>query len=316
MTRHRWLRTAQLLLVALTLLFVVRAVSVQWSELRAVARTTRLDWRWIALSGVIVLATHASLVQAWRLLLAGWDDAPPFWTSARIWSSANLGRYLPGKLWSIGALGVLAGRAGVSGVAAASAAILGTALNLGAGLGIIALSGAAAFRGIDPIYGRLAIAGTILFVVGVLALPALLPPVVNWVARRRGLPPVDRHVSRGRLWLATGINTLSWVAYGLAFAAFARGVTPQVAGAPAAFVTVYTASYMLGYLVLFAPGGIGYREWALVALMVSIGMSSAPDATILAAASRVWITVLEITPGLIALSLTSGSSRARAPRTL
>ncbi len=315
MSRQRWLRAAQLLLVIVTLVFVVRAVAMQWTELRSVARTIRLEWSWITLSCALVLATHAALVQAWRLLLGGWDNAPPFWTSVRIWSSANLGRYLPGKLWSIGALGVLAGREGVSGVAAASAAILGTALNLGAGLGIVALSGASAFRGIAPIYAQLATGGAILFAVGVLALPAMLPPIVNWVARRRGLPAVDRHVAPSRLWGVTAINVFSWVGYGLAFAAFSRGVTPQVAGAPAAFITVYTASYVLGYLVLFAPGGIGYREWALVALMVSLGMSSAPDATILAAASRIWITVLEVTPGLISLALAAPSSRARVPRT-
>lgn len=315
MTRRGWIRAAQLLLVALTLGFVVRALAMQWTELRGVARTIELEWEWIALASVLVLATHALLVQGWRLLLGGWDTAPPYLTSARIWSSANLGRYLPGKLWSIGALGMLAGREGVSGVAATSAAILGTLLNLGAGFGIVAMSGAATFRGIDPQYSQLALAGAILFLIGVLALPLLLPPVLNWIARRRGLPPVDRHVSAGRLWIVTAINALSWVGYGLAFAAFTRGVTPQIAGAPEAFIAVYTASYVLGYLVLFAPGGIGYREWALVALMVSIGMSTAPDATILAAASRVWITILEITPGLIALSLTPAAAPARAPRT-
>lgn len=304
----------QWLLIAATLVFMWRALSAQWSELRAQARTLDPSWGWILLASVLVLLTHAMLVQAWRLLLGGWDSAPPFWASVRIWSTANLGKYLPGKIWSIGALGILAGREGVSGVAAASAAVLGTLLNIGTGLGIAAWSGAGAFRSVHPTIARVAMLGAAMFAIGVILLPRLLPPVVDWFARKRGLPAAARHISPGVLWGVTAINALSWVGYGLAFAAFSRGVTPQVAGASAAFITVYTASYVFGYLVLFAPGGLGFREFALVALMLAMGMSTEPEATILAVASRVWITVLEITPGLIALVLTRSPARTPVSR--
>jgi len=308
------MRIAQYVLLALTLAFIVSAVVTQWSALTHVARTTTLDWWWIVAGSALVLLTHAALIQAWRMLLSGWDVAPPFWTSARIWSSANLGKYLPGKVWSIGALGVLAGREGVSGVAAASAAILSTLLNIGAGIGIAATAGSRVLSTVSPLVGRMALVCAVLFAAGVVLLPRLLPPVVTWIARRRGLPAVDRRLSPGVLWAVTAINALSWVGYGLAFAAFSRGVTPQVAGAAAAFITVYTASYVWGYLVLFAPGGLGFRELAIVALMVAMGMATRPDATMLALASRVWITVLEITPGLIALLLTPGLRRSGATR--
>ena len=304
------LRTSlQLLALAVALVFAARALSGQWDELRAVASDVRLDWPWILVGSGIVLLTHASLVQAWRMLLAGWDSAPAFWPSVRIWTISNLGRYIPGKIWSVGALSILAGRAGVSGVAAASAAILGTLLNIGTGFGIVALSGAGVLGTIKPWMQEAAMAAAAAFIVGVALLPRLLPPAVRWITSRRGLPPVERHLSPARLWSVTAINALSWVGYGLAFAAFSRGVTPQVAGAGAAFITVYTASYLWGYLVLFAPGGIGFREWALIAMLVALGMGTRPEATVLALASRVWITVLEILPGLIALLMNSGTSR-------
>ena len=306
----RALRSAlQVLAVGIALAFAALALRGQWNEVRAVASDIRPDWPWILLGSAIVLLTHACLVQSWRILLAGWDRAPGFWPGVRIWTVSNLGRYIPGKVWSIGALSVLAQRVGVSGVAAASAAILGTLLNIGAGFGIVALSGARVLGVIKPWMQTVALVSAAAFVVGVVLLPRLLPPVVEWITRRRGLPSVDRHLSASRLWTVTTINALSWVGYGLAFAAFSRGVTPQVAGASAAFITVYTASYLWGYLVLFAPGGIGFRELALVAMLIALGMGTAPDATVLALASRVWITVLEILPGLIALLFTPGASR-------
>ena len=313
--RLRAKQIVQLLLVVATLAYAGRALAGQWEEVRAVARNIRLSWGWILLSSALVLCTHASLVQSWRMLLAGWDTTPSFWTSVRIWTVANLGRYLPGKVWSIGALSVLAAREGVSGVAAASAAILGTLLNLGAGFGIVALSGTGVLGAINPWLARVSVAASALFVVGVVLLPRLLPPIVNWIARRRGLSVVNRHISARTLWAATAVNVFSWVGYGLAFAAFSRGVTPQVAGAGVAFITVYTASYLWGYLWLFAPGGIGYREWALIAMLVALGMTAKPDAIILALASRVWITVLELTPGLVSLFFTPASSRVPVHRT-
>jgi uncharacterized membrane protein YbhN (UPF0104 family) len=274
----------------------------------------RLDWPWIMLASAIVLLTHASLVQSWRMLLAGWDVAPSFWRSVHIWTVSNLGRYIPLKVWSIVALNVLASRAGVSGVAAAGAAVMGTLLNLGAGFGIIGMSGTRVLGALGPWMRATAIGLAVAFVIGVVMLPRVLPPLVGWIATKRGLPRVERHLSAGRLWTVTAINALAWVGYGLAFAAFTRGVTPQVAGGIAAFVTVYTASYLAGYLVLLVPGGIGVREAALVSMLVALGMGAAPEATVLALASRVWITILEIAPGLIALLLTPRGARSALQR--
>jgi glycosyltransferase 2 family protein len=302
--RSRWKTLLQIAVVLAALAFAGRTLSGQWDEVRSVASGLRIDWWWTLLGSVIVLLTHASLVQAWRMLLGGWDSAPSFWRSARIWSISNFGKYVPGKVWSIGALSMLAGREGVSGVAAAGAAILGTLLNIGTGFGIVALSGARVLGVIRPWMQTVAIIAAVGFVVGVLMLPRLLPPVVSWIARRRGTKPIDRHLSTRTLWLVTGVNALAWVGYGLAFAAFAHGVTPAIAGAPAAFITAYTASYLWGYLVLVAPGGLGVREVVLAAMLVALGMATAPEAAVLALASRVWITILEIGPGLLALALT------------
>jgi glycosyltransferase 2 family protein len=303
-TRSRWKGPLQVAIVLAALAFAGRALAGQWDEVRSIASDLRIDWRWTLLGSAIVLLTHASLVQAWRMLLAGWDSAPTFWRSARIWSISNFGKYVPGKVWSIGALSMLAGREGVSGVAAAGAAVLGTLLNIGTGFGIVALSGARVLGVIRPWMQTLAIIAAVCFVVGVLLLPRLLPPMLRWITRRRGMTPVDRHLSARTLWLVTGINAIAWLGYGLAFAAFSRGVTPTIAGAPAAFITAYTASYLWGYLWLVVPGGVGVRELALGAVLVALGMATAPEAAVLAFASRVWITILEIGPGLVALAVT------------
>lgn len=306
-----WLRrpVVRAVLLSISFGYIAWALAGQWQAMREAARDISIDWTWIGLATAIVLATYAALIQSWRMLLAGWGGVLPYPEAVRIWTIANLGRWIPGKVWSVGALGVLAADAGVSGTAAAGAALLGTALNIGAGFAVVVLSGA---RGLDALgrgMGNIATLLALLFLMGVIALPWLLPPMLDRFARWRGLPPVARHISAGTLWIATAINAASWVGYGMAFAAFARGVTPSVSSNPAVFIAVFSASYLVGYLVLFAPGGLGFREFALVALLVALGAAGNGDAVILSVTSRVWLTILEVLPGIVSLIALSPTQR-------
>lgn len=299
--RRTTLIVAQWVLVIATLVWAVSKLSTQWSEVVRVAANVELQWGWIVLSSAIVLGTYAMLVQSWRMLLAGWGSHLRFGAAVRIWTIANLGRYVPGKVWSIGALGVLAKREGVSGVTAAGAAILGTLLNIGAGFGILALSGAPTLGAIEPWLQRVALTVSVAFLIGTMLLPRLLPPILHRVARWRGQPALGPNLPASTLWAATAINAFSWVCYGLAFAAFARGITPNAVASPLLFIVVWTASYLSGYLVLFVPGGIGVREVAMAAGLVALGVTHSADATLLALSSRVWLTVWELLPGVIAM---------------
>jgi uncharacterized membrane protein YbhN (UPF0104 family) len=304
---HPALKVAVLLLTGL---FIAWALHGQWTDMRASARAVRVDWRWIAAASATVLAVYALLIQSWRLLLRGWGGELAYPAAVRIWTIANLGRWIPGKVWSVGALSVLAAREGVSGSAAAGAAVLGTLLNIGAGFGVAVIMGA---QGLDTLYPGFhtgAVVATAVFVIGVLALPRLLPPVLAWFAAKRGVPLTGKNLSARTLWTAAAINAASWLGYGLAFALFSRGVTPSIRSEPAVFIAVFTASYLIGYLVLFSPGGLGFREAALTVLLVGVGAAGQGDAVILGVTSRLWLTVLEVLPGLISLLVRPAPQRA------
>ena len=86
-------------------------------------------------------------------------------------------------------------------------------------------------------------------------------------------------------------------------------MTPRATGNASAYIAVYTGSYLAGYLALFAPGGVGVREAALVLAMPRFQLASATDAAVIAITSRLWLTILEIVPGLL---LFRGSSTQNA----
>src|SRR3989449_6573163 len=77
-------------------------------------------------------------IESWRRILLGWGQRIGFGAAARTWSLANLGRYVPGKVWSVAGLGVLAQRAGVPMAPTAASAFVAQALALGTGAAVVA----------------------------------------------------------------------------------------------------------------------------------------------------------------------------------
>src|SRR5256884_2584456 len=122
---RRWLWAVQGLVTLAVVAFVGRSIARNWSEFRSPHVTLTVAPAWIAGSVVLVFLTYAMQIESWRRILAGWGQHLAFGPAARTWSVANLGRYVPCKLWSAAGLVVLAQRAGVEpGPAAASAFVI------------------------------------------------------------------------------------------------------------------------------------------------------------------------------------------------
>lgn len=300
--RGKLFLAAQIVAAAIVAFFVVRALSGQWVAFRATPLVARPQWWAMAVSGVIVLGVYALLIQTWRVLLVEVGETLPFWRAARIWSVSNLWRYVPGKLWQIGAMSGLARRERVSAAAAAGSAVLSTVINIAMGLLLVLILG---WRWLDLIRPNARVVAIILVVAaaaGLTTLPFVLGRVGRWASRvtgrdlQLGAPP-----ARTIAVAAIG-NLVAWLMYGIAFMWMVRGVIGDAAGATWQYVAVYAASYVVGYLILFAPGGIGPREGVMVALLTSLQLATPKQALLIAGASRVWLTILEITPGVLFLA--------------
>jgi len=256
----------------------------------------------IVASGVLVLLTYALLVQSWRLLMGAAGAPLSFWSAARIWTISNLWRYVPGKIWQIGAMGSMASKQNVSPVAAANAALIGTVLNIAAGIAIALALAWGALARLGAQAQRVAVALEVLAVVGVLALPYVMPAVSRLAARLSGRQVEVVSPSRRVMALALILNLWAWALYGVAFMWLASGVLGTLTGSVGQYVAIYAASYVVGYLFLIIPGGIGPREAVMVLLLTTFSLATPKQAWLVAGASRLWLTVLEIVPGLLFLA--------------
>lgn len=298
----------EIAIAALIAWFAWRALREQWSEVSQVADGVTPDWSRLALATGIVLATYLLLVEVWRRMVIAWGERLPFGDAARIWFISSLARYVPGKLWQVGAMGLMAQRVGVSPVAASGSALVSTVVNLLAGFFVLLLTGS---RTLDAYFGGAAWVAAVVLVVGLFAAPYLLRWAVAvagpLLGRTIEIPPVPARA----IWLAFAGSIASWLLYGVAFYLITAAVLGTTTGTLDAYITVYTASYLVGFMVLFLPGGVGVREATMIPLMQSLGLATAPQALVVAVTSRLWLTLVELGPGLLMLA----ASRRRARST-
>ncbi|HET7790652.1 MAG TPA: hypothetical protein VFK78_07620 [Gemmatimonadales bacterium] len=303
----------QTLLGAVVLYAVGKSVLRNWHDVRASGVHLAFRPVPIALAVLVVLATYALLIESWRLVLQGWDQKLSYPVATRIWSVSNLGRYLPGKVWSVAGMAVLAQQAGVAPWAATGSAIILQALAVGTAVAlVVGTIPAGALAAASPAASAAGLAIAFACAAGTIAAVSW-PPAARRLFRlipKLGLgnaPPLRLKA----ILVGTGATLAAWVAYGVALELWAAGTLGagraglDLASASGAF----TASYVIGLLALFAPGGILVREGILFALLQgTIGPASA---LALAVGSRLLLTFTEIAAALVGLTWRAGRTNAQ-----
>lgn len=209
--------------------------------------------------------------------------------AVRIFMIANLGRYVPGKVWQIAGLAVLARREGVAAGTATGAAVAGQGVALGAAtlVGLAAVMASVGASGPGMAVG----AGLLLVLMAV----ALVPPVFSrlaavWFRLAREETPAGLSSADGARWLL--FYTLNWVLYAVSFWVMVASLGLDVGVVTAG--SAFAAAYVLGYVMIFAPAGVGVREGFLVALLTP-HVGAAPSGAV-AILARLWTTGVEVVP--------------------
>ena len=294
-------------LLAVAVVVALGAVVVRDAgALRDVAWTFR-PGRLLAATAVEIALLVAS-VGLWGRVLARFDATrPPFGALLRVWVRGTLAKYLPGTIWPVVSTATQASRIGASPLALAASFVLhGLFTALGA------LVVAAALVGVPPqvALGLLATAVPLVH-------PALLNGALGAASRWTGRPVPQW---KGR-WVdgvgLVALHAVTWLGYGLGFVLFASALLPVEAAAWPHLVGAHALSFVAGFVAVFAPGGLGVREAALVGLLVPTVPASV--AVALAAGSRLWLLSTELLVGVLTVAW-GGTGRmalqTEAPRTV
>jgi glycosyltransferase 2 family protein len=273
------------------LFFAARSLGGQWDKVGSRLSHLRFGWEWIGAGTALVLLTYALLIEGWRRVLGAWDSHLPFMPAARIWFLSNLGKYVPGNIWSLTAMGVMARGRGLSAIAAAGSSVIMQMVSLVTGTAIVMVTSAKLIG--QPILVGVAV---LVLIVVLLGAPRFLPPLTVWVSTLIGRELAPPSVPATSIWTAALASALSWLFYGLAFQLFVRGLLGSAPGEISSYIAVYTAAYILGFISPIAPAGLGVREFTLAAFMTQLGLANEADAALVAIAARLWLTIVELVP--------------------
>jgi hypothetical protein len=294
-TRRKIWRALQIAAGLLVVGLAARSILLNWQSLR----TQPIEWHfstgWIALSVLVVFIAYAGLIEAWRRVVLSMGEKLEFFQATRIWFLASLGKYVPGKLWAVAGAAILAQRAGVDPSVAVAGALVLQALALASGAVAVAVTAREAFQAVGPGVIPLALVVVALSVTGIIMLGS--QPLLDRI--NRILPasfPRLRAVGPMMLAAAFAANLLAWAAYGLALVFLAKGLLPDLHLSLLQAIGVFTCSYLVGFIAVFAPGGLGPRE--SVFLLMLAGEIGLKPAAALALASRLLLTGTEVLPAV------------------
>jgi uncharacterized membrane protein YbhN (UPF0104 family) len=306
LTRRKLFKLAQWIFAAAVLFFAARSLATQWNKVEARLLHVQFGWQWIAAATVVVLLSFALLIEGWRRVMGAWDSHLPFGQAARIWFLSSLGKYVPGNIWSLTAMGVMARGRGISALAAAGSSIIMQAVSLVTGAAIVMITGA-------QLLGQPVLVGvSVLILIGILlSAPRFLPPLTVWIGSIIGKEVAPPSVPATSIWTAAIASALSWLLYGFAFQLFVRGLLGAAPGEISRYIAVYTAAYILGFISPIAPAGLGVREFTLAAFMTQLGLANEADAALVAIAARLWLTIIELVPS--GLYVATGATRKSLP---
>jgi hypothetical protein len=298
---RRWLWVLQVTLTLVAAGFAVRAIRRHWDQFRALDLSLDLRLAPLALSVLAVGATYALQIEAWRRLLTGWRQPITAHAAARAWCVGNLARYVPGKVWSVASLVLLAERAGVSAPVAAASAFAVQALGLGTGALIVLGTLSPEVAWWQAAAMATAAAGTLfLFRWG---------PGTRLLERFGGVGGPLPLLPWSAIVAGAGLFLAAWGTYGLSFWLLARGLVPGAALGPTTALRVFTIGYIIGWLALFAPGGLGVRELTYVGLLTpDVG---AGPALAISLGSRLLLTATEIGAAGATLAVRGPQERRR-----
>lgn len=260
--RARW-KPLQSLLVLVILAFWARFLLNNWDQLAS------YPWR---LSGLSLLLALAVLMV--QILLVGtvWWRALALVGTRFTWRyglaillQAQLARYVPGGVWEY------AGRYALSAPGGAGKRSMAASMGLEMALQVLS---AAVFLAVALLLRQDALPASYLAMAGLIILGSVVflsPPIfgrlVNLALRLLRRPALPLSIAYSDVTLLFLLALFAHALSGLGFVLFVNGLTPVDWSTAGLLASAFVGAWLIGYLAVFVPTGIGVREGALALLL-------------------------------------------------
>jgi uncharacterized membrane protein YbhN (UPF0104 family) len=293
---HRLVGIARPVIAVLAGLAIAYAVVSDWNGVRHALNL--LAWQSVVLSFAAALAGTATSLMSWRALLAdeGYILTPA--TAGRVFLVGQLGKYLPGSVWSIVLQVELGKRAGVPRARVFTTSLAWVGLSLATALGV-GMVGFPVLASADS--GEAWVLVAMLPLAVVACSPPVLTRLVNLILRIARKEPLPRPLSwRGVLGAAAWLIA-TWVFFGLHLWLLANALGAPGMDGIMRCIGGFALAMAAGVVFVFVPSGAGVREALIVAALAPV--MPAGEALGIAVVSRlVFIAADVVSAGVAAMS--------------
>ena len=305
-SRQRLLLLAKWALCLAVFGFVGKYVLANW---QAVADVKPPVPGWLLLGSLIALTSP--LLSGWscQRLVAAHGYKVSYQRALGLCYVPILGKYLPGKIWSLLAAVHLYAREGIPKKVATTCITLYMALGLASAAMVTLLM--ALVGGGPP--GRIWPCAAMIALLAAGLLPPIRYGVANAVLALLGQTRIQTAVSLPRLLQVLAALILGKSVYGVGFFFFVQGFLDVPLSDLSGLIALFTFAQIAGVVALFAPAGIGVRDGVLLlGLQPIVGPG---PAIVITGACRIWQTALElIMAGWGWLALSGRMERKRPPQ--
>lgn len=292
-------------LIAIIIYFAGKKLADNWQAV--IHYQWHLNWFYLILSVVMQLVTYALLAQVWCFIIAGFGYRVSLSDAYKISYIANLGRYIPGKIWPVFGMIYLAKKIDIKEEAAMTSWGLAQMFAIPASL--LACFIAILFypqlfdRHISNLLSSgIYIATFLIFLISLLMV--LIPDktlfIFNQILKLLKRPQVQFKLNKMVALKVYLGYFVSWVCFGFSFWLFLLAIIKEPQMPVIAGIGAFVIAYQIGYLTIFSPGGLGVRELTLTVVLTPF---LGPIAAGVAIASRLWNMTSEIIAALIALKI-------------
>jgi glycosyltransferase 2 family protein len=313
MTPKKFLiKSAQVLIILLIFYFLFKSLVSNWSQVKDF--NWQFDYWLLIASFFLQFLTLFWLVKIWQRMLKHTGSTVSYFKLFKVWFYANLGKYLPGKVWQFLGIIYMLEKEGVPKKNSFSTGVMAQSFSVISGLFIsVILLGPDLYHRYFSLKPGLMIAMVILSlaVLALLCYPKILEKILNLGLRIVKKDKITLDIRGKDVIIYLLSYSLSWLLFGLAFLIFVKSMTQADFKMYPTLTGAYAFSLNIGFLAIFTPGGIGVREGVLVFLLSSL--FPLPVSTLISLLSRLWMTVGEVLCFLIAMLLKSGKTNINGP---
>ncbi|MBN2620337.1 flippase-like domain-containing protein [candidate division WOR-3 bacterium] len=244
---------------------------------------------YVGLSYVLLVFYFACYTKSWQEIMRALGYEIKFTQSLWIIATTQIAKYLPGRVWSI------VGRVYIGKKERFDSNLLFISMIFETCLLIIT-------SGVLFLYANLFVGvfqmiyllfGILLTIVALIVIhPRVLSWLVNVLLKILRRKPVTISMSYGQILRVSIFFFALWCTQIIGFYFLIMAIYPVDPSMLPTFMAAYTLSWITGFIILFAPSGLGVRE-GVMTLLLSPALTT-PLAIAVSLITRVWMTLFEI----------------------